>query len=433
MRVLLIEDEPWDAARVGDVLAKGPTGRTLERVERLAEGILRLREPPEVDVVLLDLGLPDSQGFDTLVGLREGLPTAYRTPAIVVLTGSDEDDLGKQLIRAHVEEFLPKGDLSVPLLSRILEHAVERRNMRQQRDRMLIQLQEHKQEIAQALEETRHAQAQLEVSRRLEVVGTLAAGVAHELNTPLQYISNNAEFVAECGSRISELTAGLLEVVESGAPAAEQVAAITRLVRRAKLAFVDRQLPAAGRDLQEGVQRAQAIVDSLRDFGSPDAAQLGEVCVRQCVSNTLGLLKPQLERVALQYSPGSVSALATACRTEVSQALLAVLHNAIEATRRAGQPGASIAVHVSDNEHAVTVRISNNGPPIAPDTARRMFDPFFTTKAPGNGTGQGLTVARAVVRSRGGDLVHRQTEDGWTQFVLTFPRTDAKGTGTEVA
>ena len=252
------------------------------------------------------------------------------------------------------------------------------------------------------------AEVELRLAQKLEVVGRLAAGIAHEINTPLQAALSSIEFVRE----------GLPEVLElarSSRPAAGLTDDLTYLLDH---------LPGAVALADDALARTATIVRSVKELSHPSATTMG-------TADLVALMRAALRLVASEVSPVAdvvleVGALPPVeCHpAEVTQVFMNLLLNASQAIASAPVPGTrgTVRVEMARQGESATVAISDTGPGIPEAVREHLFEPFFTTKAVGQGTGQGLAIARSIIVNRhGGKLTFESQPGHGTTFVIALP------------
>jgi|GEM_PF-2075234 len=282
----------------------------------------------------------------------------------------------------------------------------------------------------------RAMERQLAHALKMESLGQLAAGIAHEINTPVQYVGGNLEFLGNAFAQLLELFDRLTAMAldnEDGCDAL--IAELTTLVDDEGLRFLLEETPSALRESREGLDRVAGIVLSMKRFAHPGVEAPQPMDVSQAILDTLSVSRSAWKFVAdvtsdiepdlppIRFVPG-----------DFNQVLLNIVINAAQALeeKMAGQGGAGkghIAIRALRRGDAVEVSIADDGPGIPEDIRSRIFDPFFTTKAVGRGTGQGLAIVHAVMARHQArlDLVSRPGEG--TTFILTLPVAGQPGLG----
>ncbi|MGE4535706.1 MAG: nitrogen regulation protein NR(II) [Desulfovibrio sp.] len=267
---------------------------------------------------------------------------------------------------------------------------------------------------------------QLAHALKMESLGQLAAGIAHEINTPVQYISGNLEFLAKALSRLVELLdAQSALVLASRAGAQDLPERLAAMLADEDLRFVLEETPAAIRESREGLDRVAAIVGSMKRFAHPDMEGARPLDVGEAIEDALAVSHSAWKYVAdVETDIEEGLPLVPFVPGEFNQVLLNIIVNAAQALeeKNAGS-GDKGSIHVSAARHgdAVRIAIADTGGGI-PETARlRVFDPFFTTKPVGKGTGQGLAIVHAIMaRNKASvDFVSRPGQG--TTFFLTLP------------
>lgn len=265
----------------------------------------------------------------------------------------------------------------------------------------------------------------LDEAVRLRAIGELAAGIAHEINTPVQYIGDNLLFLTRAFD-------GLLGVVDVCAAASEEptdanTAALRERLGATRLDFLRSQVPPALEQSLEGVERVAAIVRAMKEFAHPGDGAPSATDLAHLVLNTLTVSANEWKYVAeveTDFEDGMPDVVC--CADEMSQVLLNLLVNAAHAIEEVVEGGERGLIKVcvrQDGEHAV-VAIADTGRGMNEETRERVFDPFFTTKPVGKGTGQGLALAHAIVTNRHSGQIDVESSLGvGTTFTLRIPLT----------
>lgn len=278
---------------------------------------------------------------------------------------------------------------------------------------------------------TRRKQLALQVQhiQKMESLGVMAAGVAHELNTPLQFLKANLQFLETAFEDVWSLVRGLQELQETKGEdreAAERRMA-ELLSEAADLDFLGDELPSALAESLNGVARAGAVVTAMREFACAESGGLQQVDLRQAVNNTLAVCGNQWRGTAEVITDFSADLPPVACSaTDLHYAIFNIVVNAAQAIRErqetvSDHPG-RIEISTRRRGNDAEVRIADNGCGIPEEIRAKIFDPFFTTKPVGVGSGQGLSVAYgAIVEKHGGQLTVESRSGEGSQFTLRIP------------
>jgi two-component system, NtrC family, sensor kinase len=263
--------------------------------------------------------------------------------------------------------------------------------------------------LIEAAEERQRLEGQLALAQKLQAVGELASGIAHEINTPMQFIGDNVHFLKRAFGRLSPAPATAARA--DGAAAAPLLAA-----------DVDEAFEGA----LEGVVRVTEIVRALKEFAHPGDTAMGSTDLNQAAQTTLVVARNVYKDVAdVATEFGDIPAVE--CRkAEINKVLLNLIVNAAHAIGTAIERGRAtrglITLRTSCDASHVQISVSDTGCGIPPAVISRIFDPFFTTKPVGKGTGQGLAIARSIVQSHDGELNVESTVDVGTTFTIRLPR-----------
>jgi len=249
---------------------------------------------------------------------------------------------------------------------------------------------------------------------KLEVLGQLAAGVAHEINTPMQFIGDNLHLLRQ-GFDGGRLLIDRLRVVLEAARAARLVPELIDDADQAEIAsgwdFLADRLERAFTRVDDGVARVTEIVRALRLFSHPDN-QLAAVDVNQALRTTLTVADPVLREVATVTTELDELPAIAARPGDLNQVFLNLLVNAAHAIAATGRGRGTITVRTRALGDRVSISISDDGCGMPGHIQPRIFDPFFTTKPPGQGTGQGLALVHAVVVERHAGTIQVDSQVG---------------------
>lgn len=275
--------------------------------------------------------------------------------------------------------------------------------------------------------ERKRLELELRQAQKLESVGLLASGIAHEINTPIQFVSDQTQFVQSAVGDLTALCQRYRLLIANAAPGtfpADELAAIQELEEAADLDYVANHLPTAFVAILDGTSRVTKLVQAMKEFAHPDSNDCSPADINQALHNTLIMANNQLKYVAKVEVELAEIPLVNCRIGELNQVFLNVLVNAGHAIADAIADSARLGrIRVTSRQEgqAVVINIEDNGTGI-PEAARaRIFDPFFTTKKVGRGTGQGLAIARAMMAKQGGSITFDTETGRGTTFHLRLP------------
>ena len=271
---------------------------------------------------------------------------------------------------------------------------------------------------------------QLRQAQKLEAIGQLAAGIAHEINTPIQFIGDNATFLFDAFSDLTSVVHAydpLLRAVREGSQADAAIRTVDEALRKADVHYLHQEIPKAIHELQEGVQRVARIVNAMKQFAHPGGEEKVAIDINKAIDNTITVARNEWKYVAEMVTQFQDDLPLVPCLVgEFNQVILNLIVNAAHAIadvidRQAGQKG-TITVSTFRVADEVEIRVRDTGTGIPQAIRSRVFEPFFTTKAVGKGTGQGLAITHAVIVKKHGGTVTFETEEGkGTCFIMRLP------------
>ncbi len=294
----------------------------------------------------------------------------------------------------------------------------------------ITQLKDSEEKLAAALEELSTTQSQLFEARKLEAIGVLAAGIAHEVNTPTQFISDNIRFARTAIDDILSVTTAaesLAEAVERQAPdlVDERLTEFRNAVDAVELDFAREELPLAMGQTLEGAERVASIVRGLKDFAHPMDDPTEYVDLNRAISSSVVVSTSEWKPAAeVKFVPDGTLPSVQGSSGQIHQALLIIIVNAAQAIAEQERSDlGTIEISTSFDDDSVIVRITDDGPGMTDQVKERIFEPFFTTKEVGTGSGQGLAIAHSAIVGRcGGSLDVISAPGEGTTFEIVLPR-----------
>ncbi|MEM7307411.1 MAG: ATP-binding protein [Planctomycetota bacterium] len=291
-------------------------------------------------------------------------------------------------------------------------------------------------ERVRATEERERLELQLQSAQKLEAVGQLAAGIAHEINTPTQYVGDNTRFLKECFEEIGGLLGAydrLAKEAADGSVQAGTLADVERAVEEADPEYLRYEIPKAIDQSLEGVGRVSSIVRAMKEFSHPGVEEMTSIDLNNAIRSTATVCRNEWKYCAeLELDLDAELPQVPCLPGEVNQVFLNIIVNAAHAIadRNGGDPDELGRIRVSSRQdgECVEVRIEDTGGGIPEDVRSRIFDPFFTTKGVGKGTGQGLAIAHSVIVKKHRGSIAVECEDGvGSTFFVRLPLVQREG------
>ncbi|MBD2357845.1 response regulator [Tolypothrix sp. FACHB-123] len=447
--ILIVDDTPTNL----EVLSEALTDAGFDvAVATSGESAIKQVEYEPPELILLDVMMPGIDGFETCYRLKTN-PKTQHIPIIFMTALADTVDKVKGLSLGAVD-YITKPFQQAEALARIQIHlklqnvtlALEKQNVRLQQEiqeRVSAELalqkltQELEQrvadrtkELSQALQDLQKAQVKLIQSEKLATLGQLVAGVAHEINNPVNFIHGNLQH-ASC--YIEDLLE-LINLYQTQFPNSNPE--IAKKSKEIDLEFLRLDLPKIISSMAIGTQRIQEIVQSFRNFSRHDEAEVKKVNIHDGLNSTLMLIdhrlkaKPGYPAIQLIKDYGNLPAV-ECFAGKMNQVFMNVLSNAIDAleelmgNEQSFENSISPIIRIHTEVVAsdrIMIRIADNGPGITEIVQKRVFDPFFTTKPAGKGTGLGMSIShQIVVEKHGGSLYCVSCPGNGAEFVIEIP------------
>lgn len=325
-------------------------------------------------------------------------------------------------------------DREIELLSAVRDQlviAINQGELYSQSQAATFKAEHQAQELEQALQELGSTQARMIQTEKMSSLGQLVAGVAHEINNPVNFIYGNLTYVNEYTDNLLHL----LELYQQSYP--QPVATIQEEIEEIDLEFLLGDLPKMIGSMRMGADRIKAIVASLRNFSRMDEAEMKDVDIHEGIESTLMILQSRIKatsdrpevKITKNYAPlPPVDCYAG----QLNQVFMNILSNALDAMEEDDQQQTREdkkkhpnTIHISTeliNDNQVKIRIKDNGTGIPEKVRQRIFDPFFTTKSVGKGTGMGLAISYQIITERHEGTLECFSEPGQgTEFVIQIP------------
>jgi signal transduction histidine kinase len=361
-------------------------------------------------VILQDLVMPDVSGLELLQQFRSH--PQLRSVPLIMLSTRDEPLIKAQAFELGANDYLIKLPDRIELVARIRYHSRAFQNLQARSEATIAK--NHAQELEQALVELQETQAQLIQSEKLSSLGQMVAGVAHEMNNPVNFVAGNLKYVHDYVQSLIHIIHLYQREYE------EPTIAIRDHLESVDFNFIVEDLPGVLTSMKLGTERLRDVVVSLRNFARSDQEKAQDIDLHDGINGTLLILNHRLNRrIEIVKHYGELP-LISCYPAQLNQVFMNIINNAIDALLEDDQPSLkqiTVQTCVMDDEW-VEISIRDNGPGMSPEVQEKLFDPFFTTKAIGQGTGLGLSIVQQIVEKHQGKItVHSALGQG-TEFVI---------------
>jgi PAS domain S-box-containing protein len=270
----------------------------------------------------------------------------------------------------------------------------------------------------------------LRQAQKLEAIGQLAAGIAHEINTPTQYVGDNTRFLQDSWEGIANLlqfSQSMRQQAEAGCVAKELLEKFDSTAAECDLEYLLKEVPHAIEQSLDGVQRVAKIVKAMKDFSHPGSQEKRAIDINKAIESTVSVARHEWKYVATVVTDFHKELPLVPCLIgEFNQVILNLIINAAHAIAAAAAEGlrekGTITIRTYSHDEWAEIAVEDTGTGIPENLRSRIFEPFFTTKPVGQGTGQGLALAHSVIVKRHQGQIWFETEVGrGTTFFLRLP------------
>lgn len=399
--ILIVDDREANLALLEALLES--SGAAITRAMSGQEALDRMTEKNFM-LVLLDVRMPGMTGFEVAEHMRNDTSGTMNNIPIIFITAeaADKQNVFKGYESGGVD-FLTKPVDPYVLISKV---------------NIFIELWRQRRQLLQ--------------SQKMEAIGQLAGGIAHEINTPSQFIGLNLEFLTDAADDLLNLIGkfqSLKEEARNSGTAGALVAELDALCDKIDLETLNTEVPLAIAQSSNGVNQISNIVSAMKEFSHPGSKSFVDTDLNHALQNVITISHSQWEncaRVSTQLDPALP--LVPSLASELNQVFLNLIVNAAHAvaekTERT-QPGRINIVTQNNGSHAV-ITIEDDGAGIPDDVRDHIFNPFFTTKDVGEGTGQGLSISHDIIVNKHGGTIDFESKVGkGTSFIIKLPLSKA--------
>jgi two-component system NtrC family sensor kinase len=383
------------------------------RAARNGREALELVRESQPDLVLSDVMMPEMSGLELCAAIKQTAET--RSIPVVLVTSKAEGEMKIEGLELGADDYVTKPFHPRELMARV--RSLIRVVVLQK------QLAVRNHELEEALTELKQAEVQLVRSERLAAVGELAAGIAHEVNNPVNFALNAVRAMRGTVNELRSVADAVCHFDGSdGERLVEQVESFQQAQEQGGAAEMADTLLELAEIVGEGLTRTHALVGDLRDFAMPGrvSEMSAGVDVEKGLRSTIQLLKHTLSSndaaIELDIAPGVPRIVGDG--SGLNQVYLNLIKNAAESF---GHCGGRIEVSLVRDEEDVVLSITDDGPGISGAHLNRLFEPFFTTKPEGQGTGLGLSISQQIVASHGGALTVESEPAEGARFTIRLP------------
>ncbi|MCU7851830.1 MAG: PAS domain S-box protein [Candidatus Thiodiazotropha sp. (ex Monitilora ramsayi)] len=283
--------------------------------------------------------------------------------------------------------------------------------------------------IADDVTDQKQLESEMQQLQKLQSIGQLAAGIAHEINTPIQYVGDNVRFLRDAFEDIAEIMSDERDVVEkarSNSVSMELIEQLDEKIEAADLEYLQEEVPKSIQQTLDGVERVATIVRAMKEFSHPGSEEKTLTDINKAVDSTVTVARNVWKyhaemQLELDSSLPQIRCIPGPINEVILNIIVNAAHAIADSVEDSGELG-QIRITTGQEDDWVAIRIADSGTGIPEDVREHVFDPFFTTKDVGQGTGQGLSLShRIIVEQHDGDLSFETEMGVGTTFIIKLP------------
>lgn len=382
----------------------------------------------EVDLLFLDIVMPGKSGMEVLADIRAD--NRYNDMPIIMLTSMTDMAHFNTCFELGANDYLSK-PINVEKFQARLKASVQMRGRMKLISEMYRQVKAQNSELRQLNAQLNDAQFHMVQQEKLASIGELAAGIAHEINNPIGFVSSNIDTLQKFFRRLTDVLsahqqcmAQLKEDACTPACVIDRIAEIEALEQARKIPYVLSEFDACLEDTRDGTERVTKIVKTLRNFARSGLEDEIATCsLDEIVEEALLIVRNESKySIDIHHERGDCGEL-LCNQGQIGQVVLNLLVNAIQASKgQSRDTRGNITLRTIPDEKGITLTVEDDGPGIPEENKARIFDPFFTTTDVGQGTGLGLSISHdIVVNKHKGNMLVEDNPTGGTRFIVWLP------------
>lgn len=394
-------------------------------VAKTGESALKKARQSQPDLILLDICMKGMDGFETCEALKADPLT--RSIPIIFMTALTDEAAKVRGFETGAVDYITKPVQLKEAIARISVHL----QLRQSHQQLMNEIRTHQEterQLQQTLSSLQQTQIQLIQAEKLAGLGQMMAGIAHEINNPVNFIHGNLE-------HLRVYTGQLLELIDLYAQSSTKTEEIKQLESSIDLDFIRSDLPDLVDSIEFGTTRTREIIQSLQIFSRAGGSLLTKVDIHEGINSTLLLLGQRLSATATRPKINLIKDFNLTLQVEcfpgfLNQVFMNLVANAIDAIDEkaslsnsfyAEPPRIIVSTH-QVNDQLISIEVEDNGIGLSDFNRDKLFDPFFTTKPVGKGTGLGLSICHEIVTNRHHGVIQcKSSASGGSVFTVIIP------------
>jgi signal transduction histidine kinase len=400
-----------------------------DHIDYVSSGLeaLKILENQEYDLILLDVVMPEMTGLEVLEILNS--KGDIRSYSIIVFTSSDDNEIIKKSFDLGARDFIKKPFRETELISRI-KNIINGEKLKKELKEKIWDIENKNKELISLNKKLNDAQTQIIQKEKMAGVGNLAAGIAHEINNPLGFVSSNIEVLSDYYNIFGNIMNMIKSIrAKDNSDKNDIWEELDTYMDRVNIDFIKSDIKELFLDTSEGIDRIIAIINALRTFSSVDTIEnYYSYDINDGINKTLIVSTNMHSRIAKINAVLNAKSEVMAMGGLINQVILSLLSNSIESIKACSDKRSGlIDINTEEDNFNIYFSIKDNGGGINKDNIPSVFNPFYTTKEIGEGVGFGLTIAYdVIVNKHDGKIWIDSEEDVFTKVSFVLPKESNK-------
>ena len=373
------------------------------------EAGLEYLDKHDVDLILLDMMMPGLNGFDVLEALAK--QTKINKIPVVLLSATEDDESIARAFKLGAVDYLRKPVRKYELIARLTTQL----ELRYRQLHLEQMMNERTRELTQANQGLKIAQEQLMQSDKMAAIGQLAAGVAHEINNPIGFVSSNLATMSQYLDDIFRVISAYEKI--DIFLTVEQKAGLQIIKKEIDLGYLKGDIKELLRESKDGLSRIIHIVKDMKNFSHINENKWELVNIHEGIDSTLNIVHNEIKYRAKVVKDYGEVGLVQCMPSQINQVLMNIMVNASHAMDADGL----LIIKTWQAKNKLKISISDTGCGMPPDVLKKIFNPFYTTKPVGKGTGLGLSLSYTIIAKHHGSIDVESKPGKGSTFIITLP------------
>lgn len=424
MKILVVDDSLLYLSMVNKYLDEMPSVSEVILCSNPKE-VMDVVENKNIDIIIMDVIMPEISGFELLENLRA--EKNYDDIPIIMFTSLNDPESYKKCYELGATDFISK-PINILEFHARLKVAIQSKTSSDNYKRLIEITRQQNLNLMEINAKLNDTQFHLVQSEKMAAIGNLAAGIAHEINNPMGFVSSNFEILQKYFSRLFEYLNFIHKIYSNvnleESPFYYLAEEVLEKHKKLKIDVVLNELEGVINDSQSGVQRVTAIIQSLRVFArSVQDDEKDTYSLIDIINQVILISNNEIKYVANVNLSIPADIILYCNKVQIGQVLINILVNAAQAIKSQQRDVmGNITIIAERDDKYIVVHIIDDGPGIPEENLLKLFDPFFTTKEIGQGTGLGLSISYDIIVNKHSGSIDINTEVGkGTEFIVKLP------------